>query len=287
MKKISGFILFGLLWTAAAAQDGAGQEFRYFDQSKTWEQRFTYKGQPNPGPYGVDPNVWVYTEEFSQRFGMPQQWVDQKLRGIEAAAWRRVPQGYQTCGWAGKEAACKQEYRCYLDVYIDERKNTLPWESEQKVDWHEDFTSLRWLPSQKGERHRPLSAFVGQHMRYGGVTRSPFVDSENQREAFYFAFVHPKSTGALERMFGYERSAYEGLTLLVMLPLLCEFGADSPPTEHIYRLETRSNPTIAATVLKRFHEFVLPADFDRRAKAIVLEQRRAEREFNKQALDLK
>lgn len=287
LKIILSLVNAMLLSVTAFAQNPVEQEFRYYDEPKTWEQRFTFEGQSRPGPYEVDPNVWVYTEEFSARFGMPKQWIDPTLKGIEAAAWRRISKGNQSCGWAGKKLACKEEYSCYLDVYIDERKHPLPWGSEQRVDWDNDFTSLRWLPSQSGERHRPLSAFVGQHMRYGGVTRSPFADPDTRQEVFYFAAVNPKSQGSFKRMFGYERSAYPGLTLLVMLPLQCGFAADMPPVEHIYRLEARSDPTIAGKVLKRFHEFALPSEFDRRVKAVLIEQRRAEREFNKQALDIK
>jgi hypothetical protein len=55
---------------------------------KTWEERFTFDrgGNGRPGPHEVDPNIWVYTEEFSKRFGMPRKWVDDQLIGAEAIA---------------------------------------------------------------------------------------------------------------------------------------------------------------------------------------------------------
>lgn len=283
------FLVLLVFCGTATAQDAvrSAKEQRYYDEPKTWEQRFTFKGQSRPGPYAQDPNVWVYTESFAKRFGMSQQWVDPNLRGIEAAAWRRVLTGVRTCGWAGQENACKQEYECYLDVYVDERKYPLPWATDRMVDWHEDFTSLRWLSSQNGERHRPLSVFAGQHMRYGGVTHSPFVDPESKQEVFYFATANPKSQGSFKRMFGYERLAYPGLTLLVVLPLQCEFASEMPPVENVYRLEVRDAPHIAGKVLKHFHEFVLPAEFDRRVKEIVRAQKYSEREPNKKILNMK
>lgn len=264
------------------------EELRYNDQPRTWDQQFTFKGQSRPGPYSKDPNVWVYTESFAKRFGMPQQWVAPNLNGIEAAAWRRVSNGNESCGWGGQEHACKLEYMCYLDIYIDEGKHPLPWATDRMVDWSEDFTSLRFLSSQNGERHRPLSKILEQHVRYGGVTKSPFADRENGREVFYFATANPtESQGSFKRMFGYERSAYPGLTLLVMLPLQCEFASDMPPIENIYKLEARNGSGVYAKVLKRFHEFVLPADFDRRVKEVLRLQKQPEREFNKQILNLK
>lgn len=276
------------IFTCAYAQEGAESEgLKYYDEPKTWEQRFTFKGQSRPGPYEKDPNVWVYTEKFANRFGMPKQWVDPNLKGIEAAAWRRVHTGVTTCGWAGKEDACKEEYRCYLDVYIDEREHPLPWATDRMVDWHEDYTSLRWLASQSGERHRSLSSFFGQNMRYGGVTRPPFIDVKTKQEVFYFATANPQSKGVPHRMFGYERSAYPGLTLLVMLPLQCEFGASEPPTDNYYWLDSRSEFSVVGKVLNRFHKFMLPMEFDRRVKEVLRDQKRQEIEFNKKNLDFK
>jgi len=297
MKKLGALLIaVGLLCgvmaprMATAAQGDAAadtREQRYYEGPKTWEQRFTFKGQSRPGPYSKDPNVWVYTEGFATRFGMPKQWVYPNLKGIEAAAWRRVPKGNESCGWAGQEHACKQEYECYLDVYIDERKHPLPWATDRLIDWDQDFTSLQWLSSQNGERHRPLSAFIGQHERYSGVTRPPFADPESKREVLYFATANPKSDGASHRIFGFERSAYPGLTMLVLMPLQCEFGAAAPPYENFYWLDARSEDSIAARILRRFHEFVLPAEFDRRVKEVLQEQMRPEREFRKQILNLK
>lgn len=282
--------LFFLCGSAIAQEDMKGaEEPRYYDQPKTWEQRFTFKGQSRLGPYAQDPNVWVYTEGFAKRFGMPQQWVDPNLKGIEAAAWRIMPTGHRSCGWGGQENACKQEYECYLDVYIDERKHPLPWATDRMVDWNEKFTSLQWLPSQNGERHRPLSAFVGlPPTRYGGITRPPFADPETKREAFYFGTADPSKTALVNMgIYGYERSAYPGLTLLVMRPDRCVQLSKQSPLEWIYRLEVHDVFNISAKVLKRFHEFVVPVDFDRRAIEVLGDHGDRQREFYKQILNLK
>jgi hypothetical protein len=38
------------------------------------------------GTYTKDIHVWVYTSKFAKRFGMPQEWVDDELKGAEALA---------------------------------------------------------------------------------------------------------------------------------------------------------------------------------------------------------
>jgi hypothetical protein len=40
------------------------------------------------GTYKKDIHVWVYTSKFAKRFGMPQEWVDDELKGAEALAYR-------------------------------------------------------------------------------------------------------------------------------------------------------------------------------------------------------
>ncbi len=54
-------------------------------EAKTYEEVFTDKaGQA----YSEDINVWVYTSEFAERFAMPEEWVDDDLKGAYAVAFR-------------------------------------------------------------------------------------------------------------------------------------------------------------------------------------------------------
>jgi hypothetical protein len=47
-----------------------------------------------------DTHVWVYTSAFAKRFGMPQEWVDDELKGAEALAYRLDLDVYGTkCGY--------------------------------------------------------------------------------------------------------------------------------------------------------------------------------------------
>jgi hypothetical protein len=46
------------------------------------------------GTYTKDTHVWVYTSKFAKRFGMPQEWVDDELKGAEALAYRVVVKRY-------------------------------------------------------------------------------------------------------------------------------------------------------------------------------------------------
>jgi hypothetical protein len=38
----------------------------------------------NRNNHQKDIHVWVYTSKFAKRFGMPQEWVDDELKGAEA-----------------------------------------------------------------------------------------------------------------------------------------------------------------------------------------------------------
>ncbi len=97
------------------------EEWRY-------EDRFTF--QPGNGTYTVDPWVWAYTQEFADKFRMPQKWVDKDLKGILAVAFRMTRIGNMMCGYGGKEDNCWPMLECQLDVYYDNRIK-LPWTHEE------------------------------------------------------------------------------------------------------------------------------------------------------------
>ena len=90
-----------------------------------------------------DNNIWVYTEAFAKEFGMPPQWVNEELIGVEAAAFRvEESSNAKLCGLGGKEDQCDSGGNCMLDIYVDEKKHLLPWrEPEQKSDWIKQYNS--------------------------------------------------------------------------------------------------------------------------------------------------
>lgn len=82
----------------------------------------SYKERRDPrlsqsGPLDADPNVYVYTAEFAKRFQMPEEWVSNELKGVDAVAFRVVP-SYKWCGWGGDPKACSEQTRCEMDLYF-------------------------------------------------------------------------------------------------------------------------------------------------------------------------
>jgi hypothetical protein len=56
---------------------------RYFDMFLRFVMLFVFFIGKR-GTYTKDTHVWVYTSAFAKRFGMPQEWVDDELKGAEA-----------------------------------------------------------------------------------------------------------------------------------------------------------------------------------------------------------
>lgn len=88
--------------------------------------------------YTEDTNVWVYTPEFAERFGMPEKWTSTKLKGAVAAAWRVEWPGIRTFFPHKGQDVSKPESYCFLDVYVP---------SSAKIQWLTDrVMDRRYLP---------------------------------------------------------------------------------------------------------------------------------------------
>ena len=84
------------------------------------------------GTYTKDTHVWVYTSAFAKRFGMPQEWVDDELKGAEALAYRLDLDVYGTkCGYFSNVENCRPATACVVDMYIDDKAN-LPWNNKAR-----------------------------------------------------------------------------------------------------------------------------------------------------------
>lgn len=292
----------------------------YVEKRQTWERNHTPMGSGKPGPYGRDPFIWIYNAEFAKRFGMPEKWIDPELNGIAAAAWRRMSEGFQNCGWGSKENACQESTICDLEIYVDETKHPLPWSTDQRVEISPRYRSVRFLYPQGDERARPQS-------QYSSWPRSPFSDPATGVEAMYWGKPGTTEGGSLR---GYDRNVFPGLTLIVIGHFHCghsyankegrasEFVLESRPKDQdvmrdiinnkkwandskkdeitrkaIHRLTKRgisldpideNDPRLAS---KRFHEFYLPASFNDRIANYWKAIQETEREFYRRALDMK
>lgn len=237
-----------------------------------------------------DNNVWVYTPAFAETFGMPSENVDASLKGIEAAAFRVEDRSYQTCGMGGKAENCKDEYRCMTDIYVDERKNPLPWATEQQADWFADYNSLKWLrtPSEKGITPSvPQNVIPNAVVNLGTLTLRPFVDPQSRREANYFQNGDTPFTDDINynlvMVYGYKRQAIAGLTS-VTLSYRCDTANSQKPVV-TFRLESREK--IFSPPLQRFHEFQLPEAFGRKIDQSLQARFARDREYYKKLLNMK
>ncbi|MDI9334813.1 MAG: hypothetical protein QM533_10600 [Cytophagales bacterium] len=181
LQQIIGILVATTLLTAQAQdkpRNGASQRY---------EVNQTFDGTS----FLKDNNVWIYTKEFADTFGMPAAGIG-AIQGAEAAAFRVEDTGYKLCGMGGKAENCMNSSRYILDVYIDERKTPLPWATDQKADWLGTYNSLHWL--RLGEKYpeqrngdlelAPAGALPYKDARYGGALR-PYVDPKTKLEAFW------------------------------------------------------------------------------------------------------
>ncbi|MET0100884.1 MAG: hypothetical protein ABW078_04060 [Sedimenticola sp.] len=119
-----------------------------------YDYEINIKPRKGDATYLKDPNVWVYTRAFAERFGMPEKWIDGSLRGAEAVAFRIETSNTQTCGYFGEEEHCRSNIYCIFDVYLkDEFGAKLPWESHKTSEWQDWDSSMGFLSAQKEEDH--------------------------------------------------------------------------------------------------------------------------------------
>ena len=113
--SLKKFILFAVvLLVSVAVQAG---------ERKTYDDWFTPKSRQ---AYSEDINVWVYTSGFAKRFGMPERWVDDSLKGAYAVAFRvETLSARKMFPHKGPDASMPNR-RCILDIFIDD-KAPIPW----------------------------------------------------------------------------------------------------------------------------------------------------------------
>lgn len=89
----------------------------------TYEETFTPKANK---AYSEDINVWVYTKEFAERFGMPAVWIDEELKGAYAVAFRVQRHSRRTMFPHKGPDVSMLSQDCILDVFIPSNA-PIPW----------------------------------------------------------------------------------------------------------------------------------------------------------------
>ncbi len=144
----------------------------------------SYKERRDPrlsksGPLDADPNVYVYTAEFAKRFQMPEEWVSDELKGVDAVAFRVVP-SYKWCGWGGDPKACSEQVSCEMDLYFDHKRNPLPWDERRPERYSGHYkTSVNFLSDGKPDLYYERLKTPARKDDHVFAKSSPFVDPKS------------------------------------------------------------------------------------------------------------
>ena len=143
-----------------AAEERGGEwwlDYSPYDLRRTRE--VIQEAYKRPHAYYEDINVWVYTQDFADRFGMPQRWVDTELQGAEALAYRIELNLERSCGYFGDWDACREIVnRCYLDIYV-RSDAAIPWNTDLHI-WHR--YGVRHSVNMLHHKYGPASGFLSQ-----------------------------------------------------------------------------------------------------------------------------
>jgi len=93
-----------------------------------YEEIYTSKAK---SAYPEDINVWVYTSEFAKRFGMPDKWIDDSLKGADAVAYRVEVEPFRMMRTGSHPTDGMPWRSCMMDVFV-KSDNPLPWADDQR-----------------------------------------------------------------------------------------------------------------------------------------------------------
>ncbi|MEN9375242.1 MAG: hypothetical protein RL710_399 [Pseudomonadota bacterium] len=232
--------------------------------SQRYEINQTFDGQA----YAKDNNVWVYTQEFADLFGMPAKYVE-GVQGIAAAAFRIEDASYQECGYGGRADACNKVEQCLIDLYFDESKTPLPWATDIKSQWVPSYASMRWLrPLDRKERPHgtlavePAAGIIRNEALHGQLI--PFADPVSKREAIFTTNTWSEGgedaiSGAMG-ILGYTRDFYRNLSVVKL-----RFGCSSIARKTI-NLRLDAKVDVFDTPIARFNRIALTEGFVQRIK---------------------
>jgi len=194
--------------------------------------------------YQEDINVWVYTQGFAERFGMPEKWVSGKLEGAHAAAFRvETSSARLMFPHKGKDVS-KPVRRCVLDLFLPNEAD-IPWANDKVADiwWYTPEAPTYLMPQREEDKQwqrRPV-----------GI---PHPGKKARRPLVYF----DEGTINLRK---YRKKLYPGLDYLSF-----SIGCYTPPDDRT-TIEFREDKAWKGDNYHVLHEVVLPAGFMKRLRA--------------------
>jgi hypothetical protein len=118
----------GLMSQLTWAQTATKKSHFQLEEERTQRCPEGKYGGPRDGArsFYQDPYIWFASREFAQRFCMPDSYIDDSLKGALALAVRLKPEEFTLCGFVGGPGSCPPKQKLLIDVYIDNRKVTIP-----------------------------------------------------------------------------------------------------------------------------------------------------------------
>ena len=169
-----------------------------------------------------DPYVWFVSREFAKRFCMPEQFIDDSLKGALAVAVRLKPNEEITCGLLmGRSDLCPASNRLLLDIYVDNRKANIP-KADPSVEFYsgriwnsEWYTGINGARAKK--RHKGVvTELPGQRRPYNPAI-SDTVDQRNATQFLYLGVRNGWATQSGSFIEDYYRANWaEGIDLITL-----------------------------------------------------------------------
>jgi len=194
------------------------------------------------GILDVDPNIYVYSAAFAQRFQMPEEWISNELTGTEAAAFRMVP-APKSCGWNGDLNNCREdEVMCELDLYFDNVTQRLPWDERARIaEMNINNTSAKQLISVANRKYRPAAEWNWR------TSRSAFT-SQATGEELRWQIADSISIGWVPT-FNYDREIFEDISMVTLFTGCGGVDAVWLTNKYVHWKHVRSSPSVAYLVL--------------------------------------
>lgn len=252
-----------LIHVPAMAQDALQRQEKPRNQSsQRYEINQTFDGQV----YRKDNNVWVYTKDFADLFGMPKEYIED-VQGIAAAAFRIEDTSFQECGFGGKADACRKVEECLLDLYFDENKHPLPWATDIRMQWKPSYASMIWLRPIDVRAERPHGMLAVEpapgiiRNKGGNSAFIPFADPVSKVEAIFTTNAKTDQggedavSGALY-VKGYMRDFYRGLSVVSL-----QFGCTTAARPAVNIRLNAVRDGAYQTPVAEFNRILLPPGF--------------------------
>jgi len=213
----------------------------------------------------LDNNVWVYTQEFAERFNMPKRWIgDKNFKGALALAYRDEIYKVRTCGYFQSWEGCREfEDECVLDIYVPNDSKTIPWNTEKQYSYRYGggaYNSPHWLKFYKDfegkvltpQGKKDLESFRGYEGDWvlGGRVGIDSVTWAHKFKSDGFG----KGGGGYVRSF--HRNIFEGIDL-ISIDIECRFARSGDKEMQIWLSSMNDHATRKAKYAEKHPDAVM------------------------------